>query len=101
MVNVIYIQYLSSHTHFGIFQQLLFYPRHSNINKNIIDTAFIEIVRNIPYDTVNIFGKETIDYGVIGDYHGFIKCQNVMLETSATNEEKEEIASLLKGGIFI
>jgi hypothetical protein len=73
----------------------------SNINKNIIDTAFIEIVRNIPYDTVNIFGKETIDYGVIGDYHGFIKCQNVMLETSATNEEKEEIASLLKGGIFI
>lgn len=73
----------------------------SNINKNIIDTAFIEIVRNIPYDNENIFGKETIDYGVIGDYHGFIKCQNVMLETSATNEEKEEIASLLKGGIFI
>ena len=73
----------------------------SNINKNIIDTAFIEIVRNIPYDNENIFGKETIDYGVIGDYHGFIKCQNVMLETSATNEEKEEIVSLLKGGIFI
>ena len=73
----------------------------SNINKNNIKTAFIEIVRNIPYDNENIFGKETIDYGVIGDYHGFIKCQNVMLETSATNEEKEEIASLLKGGIFI
>lgn len=73
----------------------------SNINKNVITTAFIEIVRNIPYDNENIFGKETIDYCVIGTKTGYIKVSDVVLNCTATVEEKEEIEQLLKEGVFI
>lgn len=73
----------------------------SNINKNVITTAFIEIVRNIPYDNENIFGKETIDYCVIGAKTGYIKVSDVVLNCTATVEEKEEIEQLLKEGVFI
>lgn len=73
----------------------------SNINKNTITTAFIEIVRNIPYYNENIFGKETIDYCVIGTKTGYIKVSDVVLNCTATVEEKEEIEQLLKEGVFI
>ena len=73
----------------------------SNINKNTITTAFIEIVRNIPYDNETIFGKETIDYCVIGTKTGYIKVSDVVLNCTATVEEKEEIEQLLKEGVFI
>lgn len=68
---------------------------------NDIRTAFIEIVRNIPYDTTTPFGKETIDYGVLSRYTGYIEVNNVLLNVSATNAEKSEIEHLLKQGVFI
>lgn len=73
----------------------------SNINKNVIDTAYIEVIRNKPYNVETVFGNETIDFGVIGDYNGFIKISDVVLNSSATNEEKNEIIDLLKEGITI
>lgn len=73
----------------------------SNINKNIIDTAYMEVIRNKPYNIDTVFGNETIDFGVIGDYHGFIKVSDVVLNSSATNEEKNEIVELLKDGVTI
>ena len=73
----------------------------SNINKNVIDTSYIEIVRNIPYDSKNVFGRETIDYGVIGAYTGYIRVSDVVLQTTATIDEKEEIIQLLKEGVFL
>lgn len=73
----------------------------STINKNVIETAFIEIVRNIPYTSNNIFGRETVDFGVLGDYKGFIKCTDIVLESKATADEKAEIEQLLKQGVFI
>lgn len=73
----------------------------SNINKNIIDTAYVEVIRNRPYNIETVFGNETIDFGVIGDYNGFIKVSNVVLNSSATNEEKNEIIDLLKEGVTI
>lgn len=73
----------------------------SNINKNTIKTAFIEIVRNIPYDSENVFGKETIEYCVIGTKTGYIRCSDVVLNCTATVDEKEEIKQLLKEGVFI
>lgn len=73
----------------------------SNINKNIIDTAYVEIIRNRPYNIETVFGNETIDFGVIGDYNGFIKVSDVVLNSSATNEEKNEIIDLLKEGVTI
>ena len=73
----------------------------TNINKNAYSKAFIEVVRNIPYSVQNPFGKNTVDYGTIGDYKGFIKVSDIVLNSSATNSEKEEIESLLKQGVFI
>lgn len=73
----------------------------SNINKNIIDTAYIEVIRNKPYNVETVFGAETIDFGVIGDYTGYIEVSDVVLNSSATNEEKNEITDLLKEGITI
>lgn len=73
----------------------------SNINKNIIGTAYVEVIRNKPYNVETIFGAETIDFGVIGDYNGFIKVSDVVLNSSATNEEKNEIIDLLKEGVTI
>lgn len=73
----------------------------SNINKNIIDTAYIEVIRNKPYNVETVFGNETIDFGVIGSYNGFIKVSDVVLNSSATNEEKNEIIDLLKEGVTI
>lgn len=73
----------------------------SNINKNIIDTAYIEVIRNKPYNVETVFGVETIDFGVIGDYTGYIEVSDVVLNSSATNEEKNEITDLLKEGVTI
>lgn len=73
----------------------------SNINKNIIDTAYIEVIRNRPYNVETVFGSETIDFGVIGDYTGYIEVSDVVLNSSATNEEKNEITDLLKEGVTI
>lgn len=73
----------------------------SNINKNIIDTAYIEVIRNKPYNVETVFGAETIDFGVIGDYTGYIEVSDVVLNSNATNEEKNEITDLLKEGVTI
>ena len=68
---------------------------------NLIPTAFMEVTRNIPYDNINIFGKECIDYDMIGNKTGYLKCDNVSLVTKATKNEKDEIMSLLKDGIIL
>ena len=75
--------------------------RLSNVNENLIDTAFIEVVRNIPYYARDIFGKATIVFDTIGSVTGYCEVSDIQLITTATNEEKEQIESLLKDGIFI
>ena len=68
---------------------------------NLIPTAFMEVTRNIPYDNVNIYGKECVDFDMIGNKTGYLKCDNVSLVTKATKNEKDEIMSLLKDGIIL
>ena len=68
---------------------------------NLIPTAFMEVTRNIPYDNVNVFGKECVDFDMIGNKTGYLKCDNVALVTKATKNEKDEIMSLLKEGIIL
>lgn len=75
--------------------------RLSNANENLIDTAFIEVVRNIPYYANDIFGKATIVFDIVGNITGYCEVSDIQLITTATNEEKEQIESLLKEGIFI
>lgn len=73
----------------------------SNANENLIDNAFIEIVRNIPYYANDIFGKATIVFDTVGSVTGYCEISDIQLITTATNEEKEEIETLLKNGVFI
>ena len=73
----------------------------SNANENLIDNAFIEIVRNIPYYANDIFGKKTIVFDTVGSVTGYCEISDIQLITTATNEEKEEIETLLKNGVFI
>lgn len=73
----------------------------SNVYKNLIDTAQIEVVRNVPYYTNSIFGKNTIDYDLISNVTGYCEISDIDLTTTATNEEKEQIKTLLKQGVFI
>ena len=74
----------------------------SNIYKNNIDRCFIEVNRNIPYTkNSNIFGGSVVEYGKIGDYIGYLECDNIVLETKATNQEQEEIKNILRNGIVI
>lgn len=73
----------------------------SNVNKNLIDNAFIEIVRNIPYYANDIFGKATIVFDTVRSVTGYCEISDIQLITTATNEEKEEIETLLKNGVFI
>ena len=73
----------------------------SKVFTNLIPTAFMEVTRNIPYDSVNIYGKECVDFDMIGNKTGYLKCDNVSLVTSATKNEKDEIVSLLKSGVLL
>lgn len=73
----------------------------SKVYTNLIPCAFMEVTRNIPYDSVNIYGKECVDFDMIGNKTGYLKCDNVSLVTSATKNEKDEIVSLLKSGVLL
>ena len=73
----------------------------TSVFTNLIPTAFMEVTRNIPYDNVNVFGKECVDFDMIGNKTGYLKCDNVALVTKATKNEKDEIMSLLKDGIIL
>lgn len=73
----------------------------SNVYKNLIDTAQIEVVRNIPYYTDSIYGKETIDFDYLNTVTGYCEVSDIDLNTTATNDEKQEIETILKQGVFI
>lgn len=73
----------------------------NNSNKNDIDRAYVEVVRNKPYNVSTPFGKPVIEYGKLLDYKGFIRCDKVMLSSGATNIEKEDVINLLNKGVII
>lgn len=49
----------------------------------------------------DIDGLAQYESGVIGDYTGYVRINNVELETSATEDEKKKIENLLKVGVVI
>lgn len=49
----------------------------------------------------DIDGLAQYKSGVIGDYTGYVRINNVELETSATDDEKKKIENLLKVGVII
>lgn len=74
----------------------------STVYKWVTDTARIEVTRNKPYFAEgSVFGKPVVEYAEIGSISGYAEFSNVDLTCSATNDEKEEIISILESGVFV
>lgn len=67
----------------------------------LYDDVTLEITRNIPYTSENITGKKTFEYIKLIEITGYCEVSEIELISTATNEESEEISSILKNGIFI
>ena len=87
-------------------------PLQNNIERNIIgrinslllndvETPYIEITRNIPYNEVGTLGKNVEEYIILSEVNGYVEVSKIDLIGSATKREKEEIERLLAGGVFI
>lgn len=108
---------LSSKIEYGLVQrvdiplthEIPFTQRREVVNKstignyvnNHIDTSFIEVVRNIPYDRNSTFGKAMIEYGRVGDYSGYLEMDDTNVVTNATSTEQEMIKAELASGVII
>lgn len=74
----------------------------STVYKWVTDTARIEVTRNKPYfASGSVFGKPVVEYAKIGSISGYAEFSDVDLICSATNDEKEEIISILEKGVFV
>ena len=87
-------------------------PLQNNIERNIIgrinslllndvETPYIEITRNIPYNEVGELGKNVEEYIILSEVNGYVEVSKIDLIGNATKREKEEIERLLAGGVFI
>lgn len=69
---------------------------------NEVLTPYIEVIRNEPFsDSEGLFGRNTNEYGVIGDYDGYLEVSKVQMNTDATVGEQERILQLLNNGVII
>lgn len=68
---------------------------------NDIYTPYIIIERNVPYDVATQWGKPTIDSGIVSDFVGYIEAEFIDIASNATQDEKDEIATLFAQGVFI
>lgn len=68
---------------------------------NDLKRAYLEIKRNIPYNVNNDFGKPSLEITTLEDKKGYIKVDDIQLESKATIEEKDDIIKNVKNGITI
>lgn len=65
---------------------------------------YVIITRAVPYDAANynqFYGYPSNKTVYLSNCKGFTKVKEIILHTSATQAEKEEIEALLKGGVYI
>lgn len=83
--------------------------RYNNVvnsisSKNGVDnellSPYIEVIRNIPYYD-DVFTNEVITYGQLNNVKGYVAVNNIILNSSATQQEKNEIVNLLRNGVYI
>lgn len=92
---------------FNISTSLEFYGLYEDkvVNKlnstyiNDILQAYIKLIYNKPIE--NLVSYETMEHGVLKDYHGFTKISNIDLQGTYNYNESTEIIELLKQGVFI
>lgn len=92
---------------FNISTSLEFYGLYEDkvVNKlnstyiNDILQAYIKLIYNKPIE--NLVSYETMEHGILKDYHGFTKISNINLQGTYNYNEVIEIIELLKQGVFI
>jgi len=68
---------------------------------NELETPFIEVIRNIPYESNSDFGKQSNDYVTLHEVDGYVEVSDVFLDISASEDEKDIIEQLLASGVVI
>lgn len=71
-----------------------------NVVNNEILTPYIEVIRNIPYYD-DVFTNEVVTYGQLNNVKGYVTVNNIILNSIATQQEKNEIVNLLRNGVYI
>lgn len=92
---------------FNISTSLEFYGLYEDkvVNKlnstyiNDILQAYVKLIYNKPIE--NLVSYETMEHGILKDYHGFTKISNIDLQGTYNYNESTEIKELLKQGVFI
>ncbi len=83
--------------YYGLYEDTLVGRLNSTYINDILQ-AYIKLVYNKPI--ANLVSYETNEHGTLKDYHGFVKTKNSAV-SCGTQQEQQEIESLLDGGIII
>ena len=83
---------------YGLYEDKVVNRLNSTYINDILQ-AYIKLIYNKPIE--NLVSYETMEHGVLKDYHGFTKINNINLQGTYNYNEVTEINELLKQGVFI
>ena len=83
---------------YGLYEDKVVNRLNSTYINDILQ-AYIKLIYNKPIE--NLVSYETMEHGVLKDYHGFTKISNINLQGTYNYNEVTEINELLKQGVFI
>ena len=83
---------------YGLYEDKVVNRLNSTYINDILQ-AYIKLIYNKPIE--NLVSYETMEHGVLKDYHGFTKISNINLQGTYNFNESTEIIELLKQGVFI
>lgn len=83
---------------YGLYEDKIVNKLNSTYINDILQ-AYIKLIYNKPVE--NLVSYETMEHGVLKDYHGFTKISNINLQGTYNYSEVTEIIELLKQGVFI
>lgn len=83
---------------YGLYEDKVVNRLNSTYINDVLQ-AYIKLIYNKPIE--NLVSYETLEHGVLKDYHGFTKISNINLQGTYNYNEMTEIIDLLKQGVFI
>ena len=84
--------------YYGLYEDKLVNNLNSTYINDILQ-AYVKLIYNKPIE--NLVSYETMEHGVLKDYHGFTKISNIDLQGTYNYNEMTEINDLLRQGVFI
>lgn len=83
---------------YGLYEDKVVNRLNSTYINDILQ-AYIKLIYNKPVK--NLVSYETMEHGILKDYHGFTKISNIDLQGTYNYNESTEINELLRQGVFI